>query len=292
MALLFLASLLWSASFALIGTLEVDPTFLTATRLGLASLAIAPFTFSPRAKGKPAPARAIQLLLIGALQYGVMYLLIHRAYGYLASYEVALLTITTPLYVIFMEGYVHRHPPARAWGAAALAVAAAFALRMEAARGLLDGDDYWVGVGLVQAANLAWAAGIVLYRRLESPATATPGRFGWMLMGGFLLSLPFALATAEPSDLQLSAADVGKITYLGLIPSGLAFFLWNRGATQVSVGTVAVMNNLKVPLAVAVALLPPFSVPADPWPLATSFALLGAALILGTRGPDARVGLD
>ncbi len=290
MALLFLASLLWSASFALIGTLEVDPTFLTAARLGLASLAIAPLTFSPRARGKPGPKRAIQLLLVGALQYGVMYLLIHRAYGYLASYEVALLTITTPLYVIFMEGYVRQHPPARAWGAAALAVGAAFALRMEDAQGLLDGDDYWVGVGLVQAANLAWAAGIVLYRRLESPATATPGRFGWMLMGGFLLALPFAMTTVKPSHLELSAADLGKIAYLGLVPSGLAFFLWNRGATQVGVGTVAVMNNLKVPLAVAVALLPPFSVPADPWPLATSFALLAAALILGTRGAEGRAG--
>lgn len=288
MALLFLASLLWSVSFALIGTLEVDPTILTALRLGLAALVIAPFTLSRRARGKPAAARAVQLMLIGALQYGVMYLLIHRAYGYLAGHEVALLTITTPLFVIFVEGYVHRHPPARAWGAAALAVSAAFVLRMDGVHGLLEGDDYWLGVGLVQAANLAWAAGIVLYRRIESPATATPTRFGWMLIGGFLLALPFAVAAVEPSDLQLSAGDLGKVAYLGLVPSGLAFFLWNRGATQVSVGTVAVMNNLKVPLAVAVALMPPFSEPADPWPLATSFALLGAALILGTRGAEPR----
>ncbi len=275
-------------SFALIGAMDVDPTLLTAARLGLAALVIAPFTLSPRAKGKPGPVRAAQLALIGALQYGLMYLLVHRAYGYLEGFEVALLTITTPLYVVLVEGYVHRHPPARAWGAAGLAVAAAFVLRMKDAQGLSDGEDYWVGVALVQAANLAWASGLVLYRRLESPSTATPGRFGWMLMGGFLLALPAAIATVEPSALQLTGRELAGITYLGLVPSGIAFFLWNRGATQVSVGTLAVMNNLKVPLAVAVALMPPFSEQADPWPLATSFALLGAALILGTRGASQR----
>ena len=93
-----------------------------------------------------------------------------------------------------------------------------------------------------------------------------------MLIGGFLLALPVAVATVEPSELQLTARELGGIAYLGLVPSGLAFFLWNRGATQVSVGTLAVMNNLKVPLAVTVALMPPFSEPAAPWPLATSFA--------------------
>lgn len=290
MTLLFLASLLWSVSFALIGAMDIDPTLLTAARLGLAALVIAPFTLSPKAKGKPGPARAAQLALIGALQYGLMYLLVHRAYGYLEGYQVALLTITTPLYVVLVEGYVHRHPPARAWGAAALAVAAAFVLRMESAQGLAGEEDYWVGVGLVQAANLAWASGLVLYRRLESPSTATPRRFGWMLIGGFLLALPVAVATVEPSELQLTAHELGGIAYLGLVPSGLAFFLWNRGATQVSVATLAVMNNLKVPLAVTVALMPPFSEPAAPWPLATSFALLGAALILGTRGAGRREG--
>ncbi|MDG1490294.1 MAG: EamA family transporter [Planctomycetota bacterium] len=284
MPLLFLASLLWSLSFALIGANEIDPNLLTAARLGLAFLAFAPMTFSRRAPHKPGKTRAIQLVLIGALQYGLMYFLVHQAYGFLKGYEVALMTITTPLYVVFVEGYVSRHPPARVWGAAALAVAAALALRMDSLGESLGGANYWKGVGLVQGANLAWATGLVLYRKLESPSTATPGRFGWMFLGGFLFAAPVAFGTVSASDLDLTGSEIGVIAYLGLIPSALAFFLWNRGATQVGVGTLAVMNNLKVPLAVAVALLPPFSEAADGWPLATSFALLGAALILGTRG--------
>jgi len=288
LALLFFASLLWSLSFALIGANDIDPNLLTAARLGLAFIAFAPLTFSRRAVRKPGKLRAAQLVAIGALQYGLMYFLVHKAYGFLEGHEVALLTITTPLYVVFFEGYVTRHPPARVWGAAALAVAAAFVLRRDFLGDDLGGASYWKGVGLVQGANLAWAAGLVLYRKLESPSTATPGRFGWMFLGGFLFAAPIAIGTVSASDLQLTAREVGVITYLGLIPSGLAFFLWNRGATQVGVGSLAVMNNLKVPLAVTVALAPPFSEPAEPWPLATSFALLAAALILGTRGSGQR----
>ena len=64
------------------------------------------------------------------------------------------------------------------------------------------------------------------------------------------------------------------------MPSGVAFFLWNRGATRVGLGTLAVMNNLKVPLAVAVALAPPFSESADLPKLLVSAALLAAALLI------------
>ncbi len=45
---------------------------------------------------------------------------------------------------------------------------------------------------------------------------------------------------------------MATILYLGLIPSGLAFFLWNAGARRGSAGIVAVLNNAKVPLAVLV----------------------------------------
>ena len=288
MALLLTASLLWALSFALIGANDIDPDLLTAARLGLAFLAFAPMTFSPRAPRRASAGRAVQLALVGALQFGVMYFLVHRAYGYLAGHQVALLTITTPLFVVFMEGYVARHPSARVWGAAALAVGAAFVLRMDGLGADRDAAGFWKGVGLVQGANLAWAAGQVLYRKLETPATATPGRFGWLFLGGFLVALPIALGTVERSALDLSSSELGVIAYLGLVPSGVAFYLWNRGATQVSVGALSVMNNLKVPLAVAVALLPPFSEPADAWPLITSFALLGAALAVGTAGQARR----
>ena len=72
--------------------------------------------------------------------------------------------------------------------------------------------------------------------------------------------------------------------YLGAIASGLAFFLWNLGATRVGTGTLAVLNNLKVPLTVAVSLLF-FGEQADVFRLSLSFALFGVALWLAERKP-------
>ena len=45
------------------------------------------------------------------------------------------------------------------------------------------------------------------------------------------------------------------LIYLGVIASGLGFFLWNIGARQVSTGTLAVFNNLKIPLAILVSVV-------------------------------------
>ena len=69
------------------------------------------------------------------------------------------------------------------------------------------------------------------------------------------------------------------LVYLGVLASGLCFFLWNIGATRVSAGTLAVMNNAKVPLGVACSLLF-FGEHANLLTLAASFGLLGGAVCL------------
>jgi drug/metabolite transporter (DMT)-like permease len=53
----------------------------------------------------------------------------------------------------------------------------------------------------------------------------------------------------------LTAVQVATILYLGLVPSGLGFFLWNVGVRRSREGTAAVCNNAKVPLAIAVSWL-------------------------------------
>lgn len=45
------------------------------------------------------------------------------------------------------------------------------------------------------------------------------------------------------------------LVYLGVIASGVCFFLWNYEARRVNTGALAIFNNLKVPLAVTVSLL-------------------------------------
>ncbi len=72
------------------------------------------------------------------------------------------------------------------------------------------------------------------------------------------------------------------IAYLGLVASGLCFFLWNRGARRVSAGQLAVMNNLKIPLGAAVSLLV-FRETAGVHTLLAGSLLIAAALLPVTR---------
>ena len=44
---------------------------------------------------------------------------------------------------------------------------------------------------------------------------------------------------------------VWTLLYLGILASGVCFFLWNYGAKLVNAGALAIMNNVKVPLAIA-----------------------------------------
>lgn len=285
MLLLVVASLLWSVSFALIDQSGIDADLLAAARLGLAALLFAPVL----ARSRVAPRRALALMGVGALQFGVMYVLVMRSYAHLAGHEVALLTITTPILVVLSGAVFARsasaRPGLRPWVAASVAVAAAYAL--SSGRGLDAEPGFWTGVGLVQAANLAWAAGQVLYARIESPSGAGAARrFGWLYVGAALVAGSWASGTVGSADLDLTGTQLLKLLYLGLVPSGLAFYLWNRGATQVRVGTLAVMNNLKVPLAVAVALAPPFNESADLVRLTLSAALLGLALWISRPGDE------
>ncbi len=39
----------------------------------------------------------------------------------------------------------------------------------------------------------------------------------------------------------------GILVFLGVVASGIGYFMWNYGATQVDAGTLGIMNNMHVP---------------------------------------------
>ena len=276
-------------SFALIKSSGIHPDLLSAARLGLAALLFMPVLARRRGMGSSDPdgPRNMpgKLALIGAIQFGLMYVLVMRSYQHLAAYEVALLTVTTPILIVLFEAAFERRLALQALLAAVLAVAAALVLRWPTSGEF--GAFPLRGFALVGGANAAWALGQILYRRLLAGRSTKTSKhavadFGWMYLGAFAVAGPWAMMHVEAPDLELTSLQLGKLIYLGLIPSGLAFFLWNRGALAVNVGTLAVLNNLKVPLAVLVALAPPFSESFDGRRLLGSAAVLALALAVST----------
>jgi drug/metabolite transporter (DMT)-like permease len=250
MFLLLLVSVLWAFSFGLVKQLTgLDGAFISAARLGLALIVFLPFLrlrgLSPRLGGI--------LVSIGAVQFGLMYLAYNESYRFLKSYEVALFTLTTPVIVTLLADALDRRRRPRALLAALLAVAGAgvVVVRDDAVRGTL------IGIGLVQLSNLAFASGQIAYRRFRvgQPALRDRDIFGLLYVGAFLVTLPVTLVRTNFAALPLSLPNIGILVYLGVVASAIGFFLWNRGATQVSAGTLAAMNNAKVPLGVACSLL-------------------------------------
>jgi len=247
---LILASLLWAFSFGLIkGRMGgLDPSQVAAGRLLLAALAFSPFLFKSRLPGK----FFLRTMLLGALQFGLMYWLYIASFAWLPAWLVALFTVFTPLYVVLISDLIERRLRWRNVLAASVAVCGAL---LVVARGLPQ-DDAWVGVILLQGANLCFALGMLLYPGLKKRAGVSDTvMVGWMYWGAFLVT-GLAVLSGGNLDLELwNSSAVLTLLYLGLIPTALGFYLWNRGAAVVAAGWLAVANNLKIPLAVLVSWL-------------------------------------
>lgn len=274
---LAVASLLWAFSFGLISAHLVGvPAVLVATlRLGASAL-----LFLPLLRLSQVPRGfTLRLVLLGVVQYGVMYVLYIESYRHLAGHEVALLTALTPLHVLLIDGALRGRIDATGWLGVALAVGGACVI---AARPWAEGGPR--GVLLVQGANLCFALGQVLYarwagdRELDHKAV-----FALPYLGATLFVASLALVQGHLSAApDLSATQWWSLAYLGLAASGLGFFLWNVGASRVRAGTLAVFNNVKVPLAVIVSLTI-FHEDANVARLATGSLFIGAGLGLTLR---------
>jgi drug/metabolite transporter (DMT)-like permease len=274
---LLIVSLVWAFSFGLIkGRLAgIDPALVAFVRLALALVVFLPFA---RVRGLR---RADALLLagIGAVQFGVMYVCYIAAFAHLAAYEVAALSIFTPLFVCMCGQALERRFSVSPWIAALLATVGAGVILME--RPLSSGS--WLGVLSMQVSNLCFAVGQVAYARWKRARTdSSDVSVFWILYLGAVVVTALPAAPAFATLDALGGEQWAVLLYLGVIASGLGFFGWNRGAAQTSTGALAVANNLKVPLAVACALVF-FGESADLLRLAVGGALVVGAGLLVTR---------
>jgi carboxylate/amino acid/amine transporter len=251
MIYLWLVSILWAFSFSMIkGVLTgVDSFFVAFARLFISLLVLLPFM---RVKSVSKTMRW-RLFFIGMLQYGVMYIAYIHSFRYLQAYEVAVFTIFTPLFVTAWDDIARRKFHQKHALVALLAViGTAIVVWQNIGR-----NDFWWGFFLVQISNVAFAVGQVQYKRLMLPFPSVKDKdvFALLFAGGVAITLLSSLVFTPWRELSLSTPQWLTLFYLGAIASGLCFFLWNMGARKVDVGSLAVFNNLKIPLATTVSLL-------------------------------------
>lgn len=286
------ASLLWAFSFGLIKNYltSLDPWLVAAIRLTLAAVVFLPWTVGR------APARALRprALGLGAVQFGAMYVCYVASFRHLLAWQVALWTVFTPIMVALFAHVRRRRGSVRALGGALLAVAGALL-----AEGRWPQDEALHGILLVQGSNLCFALGQLGYRSLARRAGVAPrgggprevGLLGWMYLGGAGVAL-VGLAWSRPVPLDIADQAVPVLVYLGVVPTALGFWLWNKGAARASSGRLAAANNLKVPLAVLMA----WSVFGETAPylraaaglgfIIAAFAIVGREPSQGDPGPE------
>ena len=246
MIYLAVVSIIWAFSFGLIGSsLAGLDSFLVATlRLGIASVA---FLFMLRIKSIGLIDHA-RLVLIGVIQFGVMYGCYMKAFQYLPSHIVAIFSITTPVYVVLVHNLRQKSFSKKFILVALLSVVGAGIIKAQS----FPSGDIWTGFSLMQVAGLSFAFGQVAYRdwKKGNPQVVDRSVFGLLILGGFVSVGCFSFILTDFSDLNISLEQWQSIVYLGIVASGLGFFLWNKGATKVNPGTLAAFNNAVVPLAV------------------------------------------
>ncbi|HOV06936.1 MAG TPA: EamA family transporter [Anaerolineaceae bacterium] len=251
MALLFIVSMIWAFSFGLIkGNLAgVDSTFVAFARLFIAALVFLPFL---KVKGVEWKTR-LKLAFTGFVQFGLMYIFYLAAFQSLQAYEVALFTIFTPIFVTLSDDLFSRRFNLLHMIVALVTVAGTWVIEGQA----LQTQAVWNGFILVQASNLCYAFGQIYYRRImgQHPELQDHQVFGLLYIGGVVVTLLATLFLTPLSSISLSVNQILTLIYLGAIASGLSFFLWNIGGRRVNAGTLAIFNDLKIPLAVVVSLL-------------------------------------
>ena len=276
MLYLLVVSLLWAFSFGLIkGQLSgLDPAAVTVVRLAFATLVFLPFLRLSRI-----PRKALGwLATIGAIQFGVMYVLYLKSYGYLEAYEVALFTIFTPLYVVLLDAALENRFQPRHALAAGLAVVGAGAVLWR----ITFSYDLMTGFVLIQGSNLCFAAGQIAYKRtrpLLGAEVRDANLFAVLMAGAFVATATISAFSTRWTEFHPALKQWGVLVYLGVLASGLGFFLWNLGVSRVNSGTLAAFNNAKIPLAVVCSLLF-FGGHADLSRLVTGLVLLGLAVVV------------
>ncbi|VFS68667.1 carboxylate/amino acid/amine transporter [Kluyvera cryocrescens] len=138
-------------------------------------------------------------------------------------------------------------------------------------------SHFWMGLLLVQLSNITFAIGMVGYKRLmETRPMPQHNAFAWFYLGAFAVAVVAWSLLGNAQKMPETMPQWGILVFLGVVASGIGYFMWNYGATQVDAGTLGIMNNMHVPAGLLVNLAIWHQQPH--WPT----FLTGAAVILAS----------
>ncbi|MBU0474165.1 MAG: EamA family transporter [Bacteroidetes bacterium] len=275
MIYLLIVSILWAFSFGLIkgNLVSIDSNFVSFARLFISFLVFLPFLRMKNLNRKI----IYNLIFIGAMQYGIMYITYIYSFQFLKAYEVVLFTIFTPVYVVLINDLIMKKLHTNFYITALLSLAGAAIVVWHE----ISSTNLIIGFMLMQISNLSFAFGQVYYKKLMIKHSEIKDKniYSFLFLGGFLLAFVFSLFTTDYSLITLNKTEIYTLLYLGAVASGIGFFLWNYGAKLTNIGSLAIFNNLKIPLGILVSVIF-FSEEVNIWNLLIGGLLVTIALLI------------
>jgi drug/metabolite transporter (DMT)-like permease len=179
------------------------------------------------------------------VQFGMMYLAYIHSYQFLQAYEVALFTIFTPIYITLINDIISKKFNGLFFISASIAVIGAGIILYKN----IDSLDFIIGFWLVQLSNLCFASGQVFYAKLVTKEGIKNNFsiFGLLYFGAAIVTFIPALFTTDSNNFSINKDQIFTLLYLGVVSSGLCFYLWNVGVTKTNKGILAIFNNAKIP---------------------------------------------
>ncbi len=251
MIYLLIVSFIWAFSFGLIkvNLSGIDSNLVSFIRLSFSFLSFLPFL---RIKGLNLRISGL-LFLTGIIQFGLMYIFYLNSFQFLKAYEVALFTILTPLYVTLFNDIFNKKFNSLFFVTSLLAIIGAGIILYSA----FNYSEILSGFILVQLSNICFAFGQIFYVRIIKSNNNLKDHqvFPIIYLGAAAITFLITLSSGSLHFKSINCEQWLTLVYLGIIASGLSFFLWNYGAKKTNTGILAVFNNLKTPLAILVSVL-------------------------------------
>jgi len=236
---LVLSSFIWALSFPIIKgyLLDINPIVLAFIRFAIALIIFTPYAFKKISK-------AYIFIIVGALQYGLMYVFYLSSFKYLKAYEIAILTTTTPLYIIIINQIINKEK--KYYFNAILVILACSIITYNTL------PKSVIGVIYIQVSNILFALGQLIYKKHCTKHNIKTSTF-YIYLGAILVIIPLLFIFKVDlnianifSNYQTSIA----ILYLSVIASGFGVFIWNKGIFKTNIKYLSILNNLKIPLGV------------------------------------------
>lgn len=242
---LVISTICLSLSFGLIkNQLAGLPSDLVAElRLLFAGLIFLPFFSKLELK------KHLRAAFIGIIQFGLMYVFYIRAFKYLQGNEIALLTASAPIMVGICSTFLGERFKGLYLIPILLSIFGAIIVIWN------NVNEIFLikGVVLMMLSTFCFSLGQVLWKKYVKTTEAQ--LMASVYLTSALFVLPFALINTDFTVLFINTNQWLSIFYLGIIPTGVGFLTWNKGAKKVSATTLAVMNNLKIPMGVLFAII-------------------------------------